>query len=109
MLTVHAGPEVRLSSGPCSLGRSKAGVRAGGVELGGQPSTGSGRQQGAWSGLRREVRALQEDIGSGLGGLMPLDRGLIHQVGLCPKRAETSICHERMGGVAGLEGPRIGA
>lgn len=68
-MTAHAGPEAGLSRGPCSLGRS---VWAGGVELGEQPSSGSGRQLGAWSGLRREVRAVQEDIGSGLGGLMPL-------------------------------------
>lgn len=49
------------------------------------------------SGLRREVRVIQKDISSGLGNIVPLDTGLIHQAGLCPKMAETSrLCCVRM-------------
>lgn len=56
--------------------------------------TGSGE---LGSCLRREVRVIQKDISSGLGNIVPLDTGLIHQAGLCPKMAETScLCCVRV-------------
>lgn len=52
----------------------------GGVEVG--PIAGEGGAGSGELGLRREVRVFQEVIRSGLGNVVPLDWGLIHQMGL---------------------------